>query len=77
LLLEGHHKELGAAEPQPKMMRVISEKYTKYAKTKSGSFVPLLVPRAVVALTASQNVQAGGILLYEIATPDVGLASLV
>jgi long-chain fatty acid transport protein len=44
-------------------------------KTKIGNFAPLVVPAAVVALAASQDVQAGGIELYEIATPDVGLAS--
>src|SRR5262245_57680077 len=46
-------------------------------KTKEGNFAPLLVPAAavVVAFIANQSVQAGGISLYEIATPDVGLAS--
>jgi long-chain fatty acid transport protein len=35
----------------------------------------LLVPAALVALAVSEKVKAGGISLYEIATPDVGLAS--
>src|SRR5215469_15166987 len=42
---------------------------------KEGNFAQLLVPAAVVALIANQSAQAGGISLYEIATPDVGLAS--
>jgi long-chain fatty acid transport protein len=44
-------------------------------KTKEGNFAQVLVPAAMVAFIANQSVQAGGISLYEIATPDVGLAS--
>jgi long-chain fatty acid transport protein len=44
-------------------------------KTKLGNFAPLLVPGAILAISGPQTVQAGGISLYEIATPDVGLAS--
>jgi long-chain fatty acid transport protein len=44
-------------------------------KTKESNFAPLLVTAAAVAIIANQSVQAGGISLYEIATPDVGLAS--
>jgi long-chain fatty acid transport protein len=44
-------------------------------RTKNGSVAPLLVPGAILAVSTAQSLLAGGISLYEIATPDVGLAS--
>jgi long-chain fatty acid transport protein len=48
---------------------------TKIGKTKIGHFTPLLGPGVLLAIATTQSIQAGGIELYEIATPDVGLAS--
>src|SRR5215510_9354385 len=48
---------------------------TKPMRRKSGSGAPLLVPGAILAVGTAQSLLAGGISLYEIATPDVGLAS--
>src|SRR5215831_1847329 len=44
-------------------------------KTKIGFFSPLPLMVAILALSVTQTARAGGLILYEIATPDVGLAS--
>ena len=44
-------------------------------RRKISYFATLLAPAAIVALTGIQEARAGGILFYEFATPDVGLAS--
>src|SRR5215831_3095828 len=42
---------------------------------KIGHFAMLLALSAIPVFTATRAARAGGILFYEIATPDIGLAS--
>src|SRR5215831_13601242 len=44
-------------------------------KTKIGFFSPLPLLSAFIAISVTETTHAGGIILYEIATPDLGLAS--
>src|SRR5215813_11917288 len=44
-------------------------------KPKIGDSARLIAAAAISALTATQVARGGGILFYEFATPDVGLAS--
>src|SRR5690242_5510646 len=44
-------------------------------KTKISRFSALAIMGAIFAFSVTQTARAGGLILYEIATPDVGLAS--